>query len=196
MKKIYFAFILIFLTVSLNPFQSHAQLVRLSQGFDNYIGSVATVPAGWYISWNSTSSPSYYITSGNYGAAIPSYKFGNNGDEIISPYFLSGDTLRFWYKGQGLFSAQNTLLILYSEDSTNWNGLVSIDTMLVTGTTFSYPLPCDAHYLMFIYNQVSGNLAFDDVRVTMTDYSPDAVAVSTLNLHCAGDTVCFFDWSN
>lgn len=172
-----------------------AQLVRLSTGFDNYIGSAATVPAGWYISWNSTSSPSYYITSGNYGAAIPSYKFGNNGDEIISPYFASGDTLRFWYKGQGLFSAQNSLLILYSADSANWSGLVTIDTMLVTGTTFSYPLPCEAHYLMFIYNQVSGNLAFDDIQVTMTDYSPDAAAATTLNLHCAGDTVCFFDVS-
>ena len=192
MKKIYSVSMLIFLTASLC---SNAQLVRLSQGFDNYIGSAATVPAGWYISWNSTSSPSYYFTSGNYGAAIPSYKFGNNGDEIISPYFLSGDTLRFWYKGQGVFSAQNTLLILYSADSTNWNGLVSIDTMLVTGTTFSYPLPCEAHYLMFIYNQVGGNLAFDDVLVTMTDYSPDAVASTTLNLHCEGDTVCFFDIS-
>ena len=192
MKKIYSILFSLFVFTTL---QSNAQLTRLSQGFDNYIGSAATVPAGWYISWNSTSAPSYYFTAGNYGAAIPSYKFGNNGDEIISPHFLSGDTLRFWYKGQGVFSAQNTLVILYSEDSTNWNGLVSIDTMLVTGTTFSYPLPCEAHYLMFIYNQVSGNLAFDDVQVTMTDYSPDAAAGTTLNLHCAADTVCFFDMS-
>jgi hypothetical protein len=29
----------------------------------------------------------------------------------------------------------------------------------------------------------------------MTDYSPDAVAATTLNLHCAGDTVCFFNMS-
>lgn len=196
MKKNYCRlFLLIFLAIILNSFQSVAQLVRLSTGFDNYIGSVATVPAGWYISWNSTSSPSYYITSGNYGAAIPSYKFGNNGDEIISPHFLSGDTLSFWYKGEGLFSAQNSLLILYSADSTNWNSLVDIDTMLVTGTTFSYPLPCQAHYLMFLYNQVSGNLAFDDVRVTMTDYSPVAAASTTLNVPCAADTVCFFDVS-
>jgi PKD repeat protein len=197
MKKSYFfrLIVFIFLTMCLNSREGTAQLTRLSQGFDNYIGSVATVPAGWYISWNSTSSPSYYITSGNYGAAIPSYKFGNNGDEIISPYFSSGDTLRFWYKGQGLFSAQNTLVILYSQDSTNWNGLVSIDTLLVTGTTFSYPLPCEAHYLMFIYNQASGNLAFDDVLVTMTDFLPVAAAATTLNMHCAGDTICFFDMS-
>jgi PKD repeat protein len=112
-----------------------------------------------------------------------------------SALFCFGDTLHFWYKGQGLFSAQNSLLILYSEDSANWNGLVTIDTMLVTGTTFSYPLTCEAHYLMFIYNQVSGNLAFDDVLVTMTDYSPVAAAATTLNLHCEGDTVCFFDVS-
>jgi hypothetical protein len=88
MKKNYSALTLIFLALLMNSIHSTAQLVRLSQGFDNYIGSVATVPAGWYISWNSTSAPSYYFTSGNYGAAIPSYKFGNNGDEIISPILL------------------------------------------------------------------------------------------------------------
>ena len=197
MKTIYFhRFITcIFLMVFVMTVESRAQIVRLSQGFDNYIGSVATVPAGWYISWNSTSSPSYYITAGNYGAAIPSYKFGNDGDSIISPFFFSADTLRFWCKGQAAFSAQNSLFIFYSPDSAIWYPLQSIDSLPVVDTTLAYPLPCEAHHLMFIYHKVSGNLAFDDVLVTMTDYSPIAGINTTLNLHCEGDSVCFIDMS-
>lgn len=178
------------------PFANlQAQLVRLTNGFDNYIGSAATVPAGWHVSWNSTSSPSYYFTAGNYGAAIPAYKFGVTQDTIISPYFLSGDTLKFWCKGQGTFSVQNVLSIYISEDSVSWNQLQNLDSIPVTATAFSFPLQCSAHYVMFVYFQVSGNLAFDDVKVTMTDYFPVAIAATTLNLHCEGDSVCFFDLS-
>ena len=197
MKKNYTVKMIAFIvmTASLLSFNSSAQIVRLSEGFDNYIGSVATVPAGWYISWNSTSSPSYYFTAGTYGTAIPSYKFGNNGDFIISPYFLSGDTLKFWCSGQGTFSAQNSISILYSTDSLNWFTFQNVDSLPVTGTTLSFPLSCDMHYLKFVYNKVNGNLAFDDVLVTMTDYSPDALIQTTLNLHCEGDTVYFFDVS-
>lgn len=174
------------------PFANlQAQLVRLSNGFDNYIGSAATVPAGWHVSWNSTSSPSYYFTAGNYGAAIPAYKFGVTQDTIISPHFLSGDTLKFWCKGQTPFSAQNVLSIYISEDSVSWNQLQNLDSLPVTATTFSFPLPCSAHYIMFIYFKVSGNLAFDDVKVTMTDYFPVAFISTWLPFACDGDSICF-----
>jgi PKD repeat protein len=172
-----------------------AQIVRLSTGFDNYIGSVATVPYGWYISWNSTSSPSYYFTAGNYGAAIPSYKFGITQDTIVSPHFLSGDTLKFWCRGQTPFSAQNVLGIYISEDSLTWSQIQNIDSLPVTATTFSFPIPCSAHYVMFIYFQVNGNLAFDDVKVTMTNYFPTASFAITLNNICVGDSACFVNTS-
>jgi hypothetical protein len=172
---------------------ANGQIVRLSTGFDNYIGSSATVPAGWHISWNSTSSPSYYFSAGNYGAAIPSYKFGVTQDTIISPHFLSGDTLSLWCKGQGAFSAQNVLSIYISEDSVSWNQIQNLDSLPVTATTFSFPLPCSAHYVMFVYFQVSGNLAFDDVKVTMTDYFPVAFISMWLPYACDGDSFCFGD---
>lgn len=170
---------------------SCGQTVRLYTGFDNYIGSAATVPSGWHISWNSTSSPSYYITSGNYGTAIPSYKFGVTQDTIISPHFLSADTLSFWCKGQGTFSVQNVLSIFISEDSSSWSQFEVIDSLPTGGATFYFPLPCSAHYLKFIYYQVSGNLAFDDVKVTMTNYFPDAVFNLLSSTNCFGDTICF-----
>jgi hypothetical protein len=189
-------FIAALIALCVLPFANlQAQLLRLTNGFDNYIGSPATVPSGWHISWNSTSSPSYYFTSGNYGAAIPSYKFGVTQDTIVSPHFLSGDTLSFWCNGQGTFSAQNVLSIFMSEDSISWSQLANLDSLPVTGTTFYFPLPCSAHFLKFIYYQVSGNLAFDDVKVTMTNYFPVAIPVTTLNQYCQGDTVCFLDQS-
>jgi PKD repeat protein len=195
MKKFYFSTSTLFVFCLLTFVNSQAQLVRLSNGFDNYIGSTATVPAGWHITWNSTSSPSYYITAGNYGTAIPSYKFGVTQDTIASPYFLSGDTLSFWCKGQGAFSTQNVLSIYISEDSITWNQLLVLDSLSVTGTIISVPLPCSAHYLKFIYYQVSGNLAFDDVKVTMTNYFPVAIPTTPLNFYCEGDIICFFDQS-
>ncbi|MBK5286173.1 MAG: PKD domain-containing protein, partial [Bacteroidia bacterium] len=186
---------IVFVTTNFISLFSSAQIVRLSTGFDNYIGSSATVPAGWYISWNSTSSPSYYFSAGNYGTAIPSYKFGITQDTIISPHFPSGDTLKFWCKGQAPFSLQNVLNVYVSSDSITWNQLQSIDSLPVTAATFSFPLPCYAHYVRFIYFKVNGNLAFDDVKVTMTNYSPVAMAATTLNFMCAGDSICFFDVS-
>lgn len=190
MKKYFFCLF----AFCLLPFANlHAQLVRLTNGFNNYIGSAATVPAGWHITWNSTSSPSYYITAGNYGAAIPSYKFGVTQDTIISPHFLSGDTLSFWCKGQGTFSPQNVLSIYISEDSVSWSQIQNMDSLLVTGTTFTFPLPCSAHYVKFIYFQVSGNLAFDDVKVTMTDYFPVVSISMWLPYACDGDSMCFGD---
>jgi len=186
---------IIFVTANFITQSSLAQIVRLSTGFDNYIGSQATVPAGWYISWNSTSSPSYYFSAGNYGAAIPSYKFGVTQDTIISPHFLSGDTLKFWCKGQTPFSLQNVLSVYVSSDSITWNQLQSIDSLPISATNISLPLPCTAHYVMFVYFKVNGNLSFDDVKVTMTNYSPVAAAATSLNFMCAGDSVCLFDVS-
>ena len=186
---------LIFAASNLIPHDASSQLVRLNTGFDNYTGSAATVPSGWRISWNSTSSPSYYFSAGNFGTAIPSYKFGITQDTIVSPHFLSGDTLRFWCKGQVPFSAQNVLAVFISSDSVSWNQIQNIDSLPVNGAALSFPLPCSAHYLMFIYFKVNGNLAFDDVKVTMTNYFPIAGIAMFLNIPCAGDSACFGDAS-
>lgn len=179
--------------------QASAQIVRLNQGFDNYSGTLATVPTGWYISWNSTSPASYYTTATNYGATSPSYGFGINQDTVISPYFQSGDVLWFWCKGQGSpFSVQNTLRIYTSADSVTWNLLQSIDSLPVTlaGVTMAFNLTCNDHYVKFIYTKVNANIAFDDVKVTMTDYFPTAAFSVSQNSVCQGDTsLCFSDSS-
>src|ERR1035438_2043695 len=102
-----------------------SQTVTLTQGFDTYDGTAASI-SGWYFSWNSTSSPSYYVTNTNVGISAPSYKFGVNQDTMITPGFASSNLLSFWCKGEGsTFSPDDTLTILWSVDSINWNVLRS-----------------------------------------------------------------------
>ena len=178
---------------------SSAQIVRLFQGFDNYAGTSATVPAGWYISWNSTSPASFYTTATNYATSSPSYGFGINQDTVISPYFQSGDVLWFWCKGQGApFSVQNTLRVYTSADSITWNTFQTIDSLPVAtaGVTMAFNITCSVHYLKFIYTKVNANLAFDDVKVTMTDYFPVAAFSTTQSTVCSGDSICFSDSSS
>ncbi|MBK5285253.1 MAG: PKD domain-containing protein [Bacteroidia bacterium] len=198
MKKKYSrkVFLIFFIAMNFSSTLLSAQLVRLLNGFDNYIGTTGSVPSGWRITWNSTTPPSYYTSVGNYGATSPSYSFGITQDTLISPYFQSGDVLWFWCKSQGApFSVQNSLKILVSDDSSSWNVLQNVDSLSASGVTMAFNIPCSAHYVMFVYNKVNGNLAFDDVKVTMTDYSPTAIFSATLNNICEGDSACFADMS-
>ena len=171
---------------------AYAQIVRLSQGFDNYTGTLATVPAGWYISWNSTAPASYNTVIANCGASVPSYNFGINQAAVITPHFQSGDVLSFWCRGLGTaFSVQNKLTIFSSADSITWNIFHDIDSLPAGGVTMAFNLTCSIHYLKFIYTKVNVNLAFDDVKVTMTDYFPSASFTATQDSLCQGDTLCF-----
>src|SRR5690349_18663905 len=99
---------LLFLLISL-PALPQAN-VAVSTGFDNYAGTLATVPQGWYISWNSTSS--FYTSAGNFGDSSPSYKFGNDSDFVVAPAYPMIDSVSFFVKGNGgPFSPLNELRI-------------------------------------------------------------------------------------
>ena len=67
---------------------SFSQTVVLQNDFNAYVGTTATVQAGWYYSWNTAAStsggPSYYTSAGYSGIAPNSYKFGKTNDTIIS----------------------------------------------------------------------------------------------------------------
>ena len=143
-----------------------AQTLVVSTGFDNYAGSVATVPAGWYIDWNSSSS--YYASTGNYGLAAPSYKFGNDSDFVVAPAGFPGmDSISFFTKGNGSpFSPLNEFRIYQSTDSMNWVLVHAIDSLPTTGTTYTLPLNGNP-YISFVYRKqpAGGNIAFDDVNI-------------------------------
>jgi hypothetical protein len=159
-KTLFILSILFLLNMNLN-----AQ-VTLTEGFDLYDGTLPSVPAGWYIGWNSTSAPSYYTTTGNFGLAVPSYKFGVTGDTVITPSFVTSNTLSIWIKGEGsTFSEMDTLTIMESVDSLNWTPIAYVDSMQTTGTTMTFPVGIYTTHIMFIFTKVIGNLAMDDIQV-------------------------------
>ena len=106
-----------------------AQVVTLFQGFDNYNGTLPSVPTNWYFRWNTSSS--FYTSTNNFGLSSPSYKFGIDKDTMITEGFSTSDTLKFWCKGEGsTFSPNDTLTILWSADSIVWNVLTYLDSIL------------------------------------------------------------------
>lgn len=133
------------------------------EGFD----AGATAPSDWVIK----SSIGTYTTPTNFGISSPSLKFGATNDSIRTPVFnFKIDTLSFWCKAQSI--SGNTYLVILGHNGTSW---VLIDTMRTfpsTGTEIKYhssstpALPSNLKQFKFIYNKGTGNLSFDDFKVS------------------------------
>lgn len=148
-----------------------AQITLLSQDFNSYDGDSANFLSGYYVSWNSPSggmpSASYYSSTGNFGIAPNSYKFGIDSATIITPYFGSGaDRVSFWYKGNGTGTGANVFYVYESADSITFTLLDSITSFPTTGTQRVLTNTSGTHYLKFVYHKVVGNVAFDDLVVS------------------------------
>ena len=175
MRKIYTFVICCILLLTQNSF---AQTVAVSTGFDNYAGTTASAPYGWYLSWNTSNS--YYTSTLNYGLSSPSYKFGNDSDFVVAPGYPMLDSVSFFVRGNGTpFSPQNQLQIWTSNDSTNWTLSNYLDNLPTTGTTMTVPLPSGTTNVKFIYRKATagGNLAFDDVKL----YSNAVIGTPEIN---------------
>ena len=184
-------FTLAFISISVFSF---AQVPVVQTGFNGYAGTSASAPAGWYMSWHSTSAPSYYNTPANSGAAIPSYKMGQDSVIVITPMYQDADTLTFMCKGNGVpFGDTNELHIYYSADSITWSMFVNRDSLPTTKTTLKYGLPSPNGWIMFVYRKFgSGNLAFDDVNIiSYPNIYADFISYDI----CSGDSICFMDSS-
>jgi hypothetical protein len=150
-------------------FSSFSQITLLSQNFDTYDGDSANFIPGYYISWNSPASgmpsQSYYSSTGNFGLAPNSYKFGIDSATIITPFFSGADSLTFWFKGNNTGVAANVFYIYESADSITFNLLDSITLIPTVGMTYGHGLNANMHYLKFLYHKAIGNIAFDDLKV-------------------------------
>jgi len=147
----------------------NGQTPVIDLNFDGYNGTVQTVPSGFYFSWNSNTSNSFYTSAGNFGAAAPSYKYGNDGDFIVTPKVLSPcDSLTFWSRGNGSpFSPLNELRIYHSADSINWVLDATLVPLSASGGSTTVPLNQVAGYFKIEYYKApsGGNLAFDDLKI-------------------------------
>lgn len=162
MKKIYIlAFICCLFQLKVN-----AQNLVISTGFDNYAGTLATVPVGWYMSWNTANS--FYTSTGNYGLAAPSYKLGNDSDIVVAPWTAAAkDSISFFVRGNGTpFSPANELQLFQSQDSVTWTQVAVIDSLPTTGTTIGVNLNGNPYLkLLYIKQPAGGNLALDDIQI-------------------------------
>lgn len=146
----------------------------LEEGFDVGI----TAPAGWTF----TAIGGIYNTSGNYGEASPSLKLDASGDAVQTPALSGPTNVSFWLKGQG---ATGSSLLVEVASGGAWSTLTTIASLPTTGTTYSYPVGSTVTNLRFTYTKDSGNLSFDDVKVTGASEVPSYVAGYS-NLTVAG----------
>lgn len=188
-----------FFAVFCISFFIQSQTVTLNTSFDGYAGTTASAPSGWYLSWNAFGGTnSFYFSPGNFGTSAPSYKFGQDSVTIITPPFLSSDSVRFWIKGNspgGPFNVNNQLILWESPDSSNWTIVEVMDSLPSTGTLVAKAISATTTHLKFVYDKISGNLAIDDISVE--DYVigvPTASFYNSLNA-CMGDTFHFQDAS-
>lgn len=188
-----------FLVAFMASAQVDAQQVLVSTGFDGYAGTLATVPAGWTLSGNGL-----YSTAGNFGLSSPSYKMskatGDSITTIITPQFANADSVSFWIKHQPATFAVvdsnllSTLNLYWGTDTTNWNLLVSIDSLPSTATNRTFAVPTTATNLKLAYKKVRGNLAIDDIKVTRNVFGTPVAGFSA-NSVCLGDTTVFTESS-
>src|SRR4051812_9634711 len=107
-------------------FFAKAQVLTFAD-FDTYDGTTPTIPAGYYISWNNTSS-FYTGASNSCGVACNAYKFGVDSATIITPSFSLADSVRFMMKGNGTYHP-NKFKVYGSPDSINWVLIHSYDSI-------------------------------------------------------------------
>jgi len=148
---------------------SWGQTTLIQEDFTSYAGTSATVPAGWYFSYNGNYNSTAYS-----GVSGPNaYKFGVTNATIITPAFANSDSVRFWLKATNTDTA-NSLTIFETQDSAVWTQLVIIKPISTTGTTIHYHLNASTTHLKLVYTKSSGNLAFDDFIVLKTGGSPSS----------------------
>src|ERR1700679_1451661 len=89
-----------------------SQTILIQEDFTSYMGTAATVPAGWNFSYNNDyTSLAYTGTSGP-----NAYKFGIDSATITTPVFANADTVRFWMRGASVDTVSR-LIILYTVNS-------------------------------------------------------------------------------
>jgi hypothetical protein len=171
MKKGY-ACVFIF---SLLNFSLAAQTILQQEDFTNYLGTSATVPAGWNFSYNGN-----YTTIANSGTSGPNaYKFGVNAATINTPPFSSADTVQFWVKGLAT-DAVSMLVCLESPDSISWDTIAKVNPIPTSGTTLKCHVNNLAHHLRFTYIKSAGNVSFDDYRLLQNNSSGNSTGKITI----------------
>lgn len=164
---------------------TQAQLLSLD--FTGYNGLASSVPVGYTITWNDTTSTSrsYYTTACCIGANAPAYKFGIDSATIITPQFPAGNNVvEFYMKGNGTQAVDNVFDVYSSADGLNWNILASFDSISSAAQIVQLQLNPSDQYLLFIYlkNTAGFNIGFDDLKVLAGTVGIGSTKQSNINV--------------
>lgn len=126
--------------------------------------STLSLPAGW-----SSNTSEVYKTAGNYGNSSPSMKFSSTGVYLLTPDFNADVTaVSYWRKGQN--TNGSSVLNVYGLTDNGWvlidcdepeNGVGSVHTIAES------KIPEGVRQLKFEYTKSAGNLALDDIKISV-----------------------------
>jgi len=143
-----------------------AQNIILYEGFNSYNGTTGSIPSGFSISWNDSTS-SFYSGATSCGQSCNSYKFGMDSATILTPFFSNAGSVQFFFKGNGTLNPQNTFYIYESPDGNTWSQIAAIAGFNTSQQTLVYPLQQTTIQLKFYYSKptLGLNVAFDDLTI-------------------------------
>lgn len=144
-----------------------------TEAFNNVVASGNLIGSATYLTgWNANSQSTtrqIYTSTGNFGAAAPSFAFTTTGDFIETKTYPSPVTsISFWAKQQGSTATSSTLIQGYN--GTSW---ITIATLLnadaTTAGTKTYDLVAlgfaDVVKVKLTYTKDFGNLSIDDITI-------------------------------
>lgn len=136
--------------------------IFITEGFS----AGATPPTDW--TFNSIGT---YESSGNFGEAVPSLRFDLTGDSITTATILGNPTgVSFWAKGQSINAANFMRIEGTTNNGVSWILITNVMPFSNSGTIYDEisisGAATNSTRLKFTYNKTSGNLSFDDLRIT------------------------------
>lgn len=157
---------LIFSALTISGFSQ----ILVSYDFTGYNGLVQSIPAGWTITVNDSTSGSaqtFYTTTASCGASCPSYKFNQTGATIITPTFTNATQLQFFMKGNGTLH-YNPFNIYTTTDGNTWNILQTYNPVPTAASTYTLNLNSNDIQVKFEYikDTIGYNVALDDIVIS------------------------------
>lgn len=136
-----------------------AGTVFITEGFSGG----ATPPDGW--TYNSIST---YTTDASSGDAIPSLRFDATGDYIITPTIPGITTnINFWAKGQSLSGGSAFEVAGTTNNGATWITISNFVNLSNSEDIYDVRVVnTNMTAFRFFYTKVTGNLSFDDLRIT------------------------------
>lgn len=143
-----------------------------TEAFDNVVANGNLIGSATYLTgWSASSqgiNRQIYTTSGNFGAAAPSFAFTASGDFIETKTYSSPVTsISFWAKQQ---SGATSSTLIEGYNGTSWTAIATLSNAdASTAGTKTYNLVdlgfTDIVKVKLTFTKVTGNLSVDDVTV-------------------------------